>query len=521
MPEVLRFDDLDQYLLLKNGNYLYKVPFRDGWAVLKVYYGDRSFFEYVKKSIGNILVCNQTSFMPRGRRRTELECLELWREAGFRVFDTYGGVVVEPLPPGGYALYEYVDRPRFVTYFADESVPLEDRLETWRRFLPVWHRRHALAIERREPRFIHENGDLKHVMIMEDGQFLFFDFEMCFRSQKRVREFVVRLPQSQPAAPRGALAGPEAQGGIAQALLQVQRGPQDPRAAEKTLRGGMAATTDIDLQGAEVLAFSRRGGGEHRVLKIEHRGEPAVLKVFGLKRSRLGTVLRQFGSRVILGKSSITARGRQATERGTLELWRREGFDVPALLDLTVPEAGMRPYLAMEFVPGPTLARALAGREVDLERKRELITTFAGVWSRRHDRALELREPRLIFEHPTFDHVIVSSDRLVHFDFEIVITRRWGLEDLVGREIAGFLRSLFKSAGANFPHLLDVLVNAYAGRRRLEGVRDDILQYGTVPVMPWMRHAPLRRQVARIHRGNKAGVRRAIGEALDRALQRG
>jgi hypothetical protein len=192
MPEVLRFDDLKQYLLLKNGNYLYKVPFRGGWAVLKVYYGDRSAFEYVKKSIGNILVCNQTSFMPKGRRRTELDCLKLWRDAGFRVFDHYEDAVVEALPPDGYALYEYVDRPRFVTYFADESVPLEERLDTWRRFLPVWHRRHALAIERREPRFIHENGDLKHVMIMEDGQFLFFDFEMCFRSRRRVREFVGR-----------------------------------------------------------------------------------------------------------------------------------------------------------------------------------------------------------------------------------------------------------------------------------------------------------------------------------------
>ena len=62
----------------------------------------------------------------------------------------------------------------------------------WRRFLPVWHRRHALAIERRDPRLVHENGDLKHVMIMEDGDFLFFDFEMVFRSRRRVREFVAR-----------------------------------------------------------------------------------------------------------------------------------------------------------------------------------------------------------------------------------------------------------------------------------------------------------------------------------------
>lgn len=190
--EVLRFDNLMQYLLLKNGNYLFKVPFRDGWGVLKLYYGDRSWYQYVSKTMGNVLVCNQTSFMPKGRLRTEMACLKLWREAGFRVFDTYDGVKVEGLPEGGYALFEYVDAPRFVNYFCDENISLEERLEMWRLFLPVWHRRHAMAIERREPKLIHENGDLKHVMIMEDGQFLFFDFEMVFRSRKRVKEFVGR-----------------------------------------------------------------------------------------------------------------------------------------------------------------------------------------------------------------------------------------------------------------------------------------------------------------------------------------
>jgi hypothetical protein len=192
MTETLRFDNLAELLLLKNGNYLYKVPFRGGWAVLKVYYGDRSFREYVQKSMGNVLVCNQTSFMPKARLRTEKQCLKLWRDAGFRVFATYDDVVVEGVPEGGYTLFEYVDRPRFVTYFANGEVSVDERLAMWRRFLPVWHRRHALALEGREPRFIHENGDLKHVMIMEDGQFLFFDFEMCFRSRRRVREFVGR-----------------------------------------------------------------------------------------------------------------------------------------------------------------------------------------------------------------------------------------------------------------------------------------------------------------------------------------
>lgn len=192
--EVLRFDDLHPYLLLKNGNYLYKVPFRDGFAVLKIYYGDRTLFQYISKSMGNILVNNQTSFMPLARWRTEYEALNLWREAGFRVFHTYDNVRVEgaAVPDTGWRLFEYVDRPRFVHWFADESIPVEERLDLWIRFIPVWHRRHHLVVERREPRLVHENGDLKHVMIMDDGQFLFFDFEMCYRSPRRAKEFVAR-----------------------------------------------------------------------------------------------------------------------------------------------------------------------------------------------------------------------------------------------------------------------------------------------------------------------------------------
>ena len=190
MAEVVRYDNIMQYLLRKNGNYLFKVPFRDGWAVLKNYQGSRSQFAYMKKSVTNILYYNQTSFMPKGRYTTELGCMRIWREAGVRVFDIYEDVIVEGLQEGFYAMFEHVDKPRFAIYFADRSVPLEQKLEVWRRFLPVWHRRLALAIERREARLIHENGDMKHVMIMPDGDFLFFDFEMAYRSPNRVPEFV-------------------------------------------------------------------------------------------------------------------------------------------------------------------------------------------------------------------------------------------------------------------------------------------------------------------------------------------
>jgi hypothetical protein len=188
--EILEIENLDQYLLLKNGNYLYKIPFRSGHAVLKVYYGTRSMWRYIGGSVSNFFE-GQTSFMPRARMQNEKRCLKIWREAGFRVFDTYDDVIVKGLPHGGYMLFECLPALKFRDYFGDESVPLEERLHTYRRFLKEWHRRHELALKRREPRLVHENGDMKHVLIIED-QFLFFDFEMTYRSRQRVEEFVAR-----------------------------------------------------------------------------------------------------------------------------------------------------------------------------------------------------------------------------------------------------------------------------------------------------------------------------------------
>ena len=190
--ETLHIDTLEDKLLLKNGNYLYKVPFRDGHAVLKVYYGDRSIFRYLRGTLGNLLFAGQTSFMPKARLSTEVACIHLWRQNGLRVFEIYDVKVDAPgVPEGGYVLYEYVPGRHFVNLFSDPEVPEEEKLALYRRFLKEWHRRHDLAMKLREPRLIHENGDLKHVMLWQDD-LVWFDFEMCFRSRRRVKEFVAR-----------------------------------------------------------------------------------------------------------------------------------------------------------------------------------------------------------------------------------------------------------------------------------------------------------------------------------------
>ena len=189
--ETLRFDDLRPHLLLKNGNYLYKVPFRGGWAAVKVYFGSRGRVSTLLKSFENVVLAGQTSYLPLTRLRIERECLSVWRKHGFRVYDTFEDVVIEApqCPPGGYTVFEYRDGPKLYSYLADPGIDEDERFDTYRRFVREWSRRHSLAIEEREPRLVHENGDGKHVLIFDDG-FHWFDFEMVWRDSSRIEEHV-------------------------------------------------------------------------------------------------------------------------------------------------------------------------------------------------------------------------------------------------------------------------------------------------------------------------------------------
>lgn len=189
----LKLDDLPRTPLAGEGNFVWKIPFPtgyDGKAVLKVYFGSRSSLLYLKKTVGNVLLTGRTSHMPRARFRTETECVKLWEQHGFRCFGMHPEVRVEGLPEDGYMLFDWTPGLHFREYFKDESVPVEERMATWRRFLPEWHRRHAIAVRLGEPRLIHENGDMKHVMLWQGG-FVYFDFEICFTSHD-VRDLVGR-----------------------------------------------------------------------------------------------------------------------------------------------------------------------------------------------------------------------------------------------------------------------------------------------------------------------------------------
>lgn len=168
------------------GNWLWEIPWQGGKAVLKVYFGTRNPLLHVRKTISNAIFSGRSSHMPRARCRIEKECLATWSKHGFHVFGHHPEVVFEDLPEGGYLLFDYTTGTHFREYFKDASIPLDERMATWRKYLVEWHRRHALAIEHDEPRLIHENGDVKHVLIQGEGdeqRFVSFDFEIIFRSR--------------------------------------------------------------------------------------------------------------------------------------------------------------------------------------------------------------------------------------------------------------------------------------------------------------------------------------------------
>ncbi len=182
-PCTIRLADIDRTNLAGAGNYLWKHRLADGTdVVVKVYYGSRSPLLYLKKSFGNVFLTGRSSHMPKARCATEADCVRTWERHGFRCFGMYPQVEVEGLPRDGYMVFEYVPGRHFREYFQDREIPFDERMDTWRRFIAEWHRRHAVAVETADNRLIHENGDVKHVMLWQGG-FLYFDFEMLYTAR--------------------------------------------------------------------------------------------------------------------------------------------------------------------------------------------------------------------------------------------------------------------------------------------------------------------------------------------------
>jgi hypothetical protein len=220
-----------------------------------------------------------------------------------------------------------------------------------------------------------------------------------------------------------------------------------------------------------LLDASARGSGWNSVWLLTYGGGGHILKVYGRRRARLREALTHLVQRAG-GLTGYTADARRATEERLLRLWREAGVDCPALEPVPGGFPALpAPFLLMEYLPGPSLAAALADPAGDPAAKDALFRRYLAAMSRRHAEALGRHDPGLIQEHPGLDHCLVSGGRLAVFDLETAYTPRIGAADAVAAELAGLVRSLFRAlpeAGAR--HFLGRLAADYPDRGRLESV---------------------------------------------------
>lgn len=179
---VIDLDTVEKTHLAGKGNFLWKVPYGDDFIVVKIYFGTRGRYIDCKKTLTNYLLQDRTSAMPWGRFRTERDSFLAWEHHGFRCFRRLDHIWIKGLPADGYVVMEYLPGLHFREYFKDESVDFGERMTLFRRWLLEWHRRHRISVEQGHNLLHHENFDVKHVMIV-DGEFLYFDFEVAFRSR--------------------------------------------------------------------------------------------------------------------------------------------------------------------------------------------------------------------------------------------------------------------------------------------------------------------------------------------------
>ncbi len=162
-------------------------------------------------------------------------------------------------------------------------------------------------------------------------------------------------------------------------------------------------------------------------------------------------------------KTASFARTRRATERELLALWAEHGFDVPADLTDAHPELCSGDEITvLEFIHGRIFAHALTGDRLPLDRREALLRQFATDWGQRHAKAIELGDARLVHEHGSLKHVLWSGDRLVTFDLENSFRAGADPRPLIGKEIAGYLRSLAKCVSRDaLGRDIAIVVDAY------------------------------------------------------------
>lgn len=188
----------------------------------------------------------------------------------------------------------------------------------------------------------------------------------------------------------------------------------------------------------------------------------AVVKCFGPRSGLLNMFLRNVGN-FFTGRTGVGTWRRFKTERRAIEAWRQSGFGTFNII-LDLPEQFKdKPWLVTEFADGIKLDQFLADQSVGQPRKDQVMTKFWEQTAKRQRLALQNRKRLLIPSNPNLKHVmLMPGDELLTFDFEVAFVRFASVKTLIGRELAGYVRSMRNFLNTEqFNHSLKVMVQAY------------------------------------------------------------
>ncbi len=164
-------------------NAVWKLHLPDGPLILKTFSSRRSPGKTLLTHAGNRLG-GRSSYTARGRQRTETTNLALWKDAGLDV------PRLLPPPPGlnlplPHVCMEFLEGQPLSGFLANDSLPLPQRDDILIRFLHSWAARHALALDRQDPRLVQEHGSFEHVM-WTGSRLVTFDLEVSFLPSRPV-----------------------------------------------------------------------------------------------------------------------------------------------------------------------------------------------------------------------------------------------------------------------------------------------------------------------------------------------
>jgi Ser/Thr protein kinase RdoA (MazF antagonist) len=152
-------------------------------------------------------------------------------------------------------------------------------------------------------------------------------------------------------------------------------------------------------------------------------------------------------------------------ERQMLRHWRRHGFAVPAAHDIAVPDLAGSPYLVLTYIPGENLSKLLRGA-LPLGDKLALLAGVFDANRRRHERALELRDPRLVHPDLNSGNILIVAGEPWYIDLESMVAGK-DLADAIAVEIAKLARWVTRDLGpVHLEQIVRLLGDCYRGRLR-------------------------------------------------------